>query len=130
MKRVLIFPVLGIILLGLIGYSVLYIWIGKDVKKNIKLAEEKYELKGEDALITFLLDKNNSTYDRTHRAIWTLGQVKSEKALPILYKYYQNDPEGNTCYGQHSKKLCQYEIHKAIVSIEKSGILSYAHLKN
>lgn len=129
MKRIVIFAGLGIVVFGLLGYSALYIWIGQSVKKNISNTEEKYELKGEDALIAFLVDENNSTFDRTHVAIWTLGQVRSQKALPTLYKYYINDPEGKTCYGRHDKKLCQYEIHKAIISIEKGGLLSYSRLR-
>jgi hypothetical protein len=129
MKRIIIIFGIGIILLGLIGYSALYIWIGKDVKENIILAEEIYDLKGEDAVIAFLLDESNSIYDRTHKAIWTLGMIKSQKSLLILGGYYRNDPEGKTCYGQHAEKLCQYEIHKAIISIEKGGFLSYSRLR-
>ena len=72
-------------------------------------------------MISFLLDENNSAYDRTHTAIWTLGRIRSEKALPILYEYYRDDPEGRTCYGRHETELCQYEIRKAIVAIEKVG---------
>lgn len=51
-------------------------------------------------------------------AIWTLSQIRSKKALPVLSKLYRNDPEGNTCKGRHDSVLCQYGIHKAIVSIE------------
>lgn len=40
------------------------------------------------------------------------------KALPILYSYYKNDPERNTCYERHHSALCQYIIHKANVNIE------------
>ena len=129
MKRIITILGIGIMLIGLISYSVIYIRIGKDVKKNIKLAEEIYELKGEDAVIAFLKDESNSTYDRTHQAIWTLGMIKSQKALPILQAYYKNDPKGKTCYGRHDKRLCQYEIHKAIVSVEKGGLLSYLRLR-
>jgi hypothetical protein len=129
MKKILFLLGIGFVVIGLLSYSVLYVWIGKDVKQNIKLTEEKYALKGEDALIAFLLDEKNSTYDRTHIAIWTLGQVKSDKALSILNKLYHNDPNGNTCFGKHNNRLCQYEIHKAIVSIEECGLLSYTHLK-
>lgn len=129
MKRILFFSGIVIMLLSLITYSTLYFWIRKDVKKNIKVAELKYDLKGEDALIAFLMDHNNKPYDRTHMAIWTLGQLHSQKALPILNLYYQNDPEGETCYGKHDSALCQYEIHKAIVRVKQGGILSYAWLK-
>jgi hypothetical protein len=44
--------------------------------------------------------------------------MRSEKALPYLYDLYNDDPQGRTCKGKHNSVLCQYEIHKAIVSIE------------
>jgi hypothetical protein len=65
-----------------------------------------------------MLDSTNSPKKRTDVAIWTLGQIRSKKALPILKDLYKNDPEGKTCRDFHNSVLCQYEIHKAIVSIE------------
>ena len=43
---------------------------------------------------------------------------------------YINDPEGETCYGGHDSHLCQYEIHKAIVSIKKGWLFSHARFNN
>jgi hypothetical protein len=106
-----------------------YVWIGRDVRKNISLAQQQYPGSAESSLISFLLDDNNSTTDRTHLAIWTLGQVRSEKALPDLYQYYNNDPHGHTCYGRHDAQLCQYEIHKTIAAIKKGRVFSYARFK-
>lgn len=105
------------------------IWIGHSVKDNIKIAQEQYQENAEDALIAFLLDEQKPMKDRTHQAIWTLGQIRSEKALPILNNLYQDDPKGETCYGKHDSLLCQYEIHKAIVAIEKNWWFSHARLK-
>ena len=126
MKRILIFIGIGILLILFCGLFALNIWIGHDVKENIHIVKQQYPGLTEDALISFLLDENNSTYDRTHTAIWTLGRIRSEKVLPILYELYINDPEGKTCYGVHDSHLCQYEIHKAIVSIKKGWLFSHA----
>ena len=93
-------------------------WIRSDVKKNISIAQQKYPGTAEEALISFLLDEKNSFNDRTHKAIWTLGMLKSRKALPILRSYYKNDPKGLTCQGKHDQMICQYGIYKAIVQIE------------
>ncbi len=100
--------------------------IGLSVKSNIQLAQEKYGGTAEEALIAFLQDENNSATDRSHIAVWTLAQIESDKALPVLYRYYKNDPQGNTCYGKHHTELCQYEISKAINAIEKKSMFSYA----
>jgi hypothetical protein len=85
-----------------------------DVKKNITIAKESYPGTAEDALIAYLLDTKNSPQNRSSVAIWTLGQIHSKKALPILEELYKDDPEGKTCKGRHSYVLCQYEIYKAL----------------
>ena len=100
--------------LALLGSVAMYIWIDVDVKSNIQVAKEKYDGKAEDALIAYLLDTTNSPFDRSHVAIWTLGQIHSEKAIPILTRLYENDPEGKTCKGRHDSVLCQREIYKAL----------------
>ncbi len=107
--------VLAVLLLGFIG---IYIWIDIDVKKNIRIAKEKYPGKAEDALIAYLFDTTNSTRDRSQIAVWTLGQIHSQKAIPVLNELYKNDPEGKTCKGRHDSVLCQYEIYKALNAAE------------
>ena len=107
----------------------LYFYIKADVGSNIELAEQKYHSHGENALISYLEDEKNPYFDRTHIAVWTLGKVRSQRALPVLKKYYLNDPAGRSCKGMHHKKLCQYEIHKAIKAIENGTFLSYASLR-
>lgn len=114
MKRILIILGAGIIIVFICFVLIVNLWIGNTVKKNIEIAEEKYSGTAEDALIAFLLDTTNSPRDRTHIAIWTLGQIQSEKAKPVLRELYKNDPEGKTCSGKHDSVLCQYEIYKAL----------------
>jgi hypothetical protein len=118
MKRKLFILSGSILTLLFLGFLALYIWIDFDVKKNINYAKEKYPGTAEDALIAYLSDTSNSPQDRSTIAIWTLGQIHSKKALPILKGLYKNDPEGKTCYGKHNYVLCQYEIYKAIKADE------------
>lgn len=114
MKKKLIIGSVGLATLLFTGFIAIYIWIDFDVKKNIKTAKDKYSGKAEDALIAYLLDTTNSPQDRSSIAIWTLGQIESKKALPILKDFYKDDPDGKTCYGKHDSVLCQYEIYKAM----------------
>jgi len=116
---------LGLILLGLVA---IYIWIDIDVKKNIKMSQERYPGHAEDALIAYLLDTTNSPQNRSRVAIWTLGQIQSKKALPVLKNLYKNDPEGKTCAGKHDSVLCQHEIYKAMKAIEANGWPLHARL--
>lgn len=114
MKKTILLIIGILFTLALLGSVAMYIWIDRDVKSNIQIAKEKYDGKAEDALIAYLLDTTNSPFDRSHVAIWTLGQIHSEKAIPILTRLYENDPEGKTCKGRHDSVLCQREIYKAL----------------
>jgi hypothetical protein len=93
------------------------------VIKNIKIAEEKYSGNAEDALIAYLLDTNNTFNNRSNIAIWTLGRIKSKKALPIILQLYRDDPSGVTCKGRHDSVLCQRVLHNAILAIESKDQL-------
>jgi hypothetical protein len=116
---------LAVMLTGILAMD---IWIRHDVRENIAIARQKYPGNAEDALISFLQDNSNSYNDRTHVAVWTLGMLKSTKALPILKGYYKDDPKGLTCKGHHNQMLCQYGLHKAIVQIEGRWMYSTAGL--
>lgn len=117
----------GVVIL-IIGYFALRFWIGTSVEDHIAIAKALFPGTSEDALIEMLQDESVSINDKTHVAIWTLGQIQSEKALPILKELYNDDPEGETCYGKHDKFICQYEIYKAIEAIEGKMLFSFAYL--
>jgi hypothetical protein len=115
LKKILLITGGSIIILICIAALGGYLWIDNSVKANIRIAKEKYPgAKAEDALIAYLQDTTNSPQDRSQLAVWTLGQIRSEKAMPILKELYKNDPEGKTCKGRHGTVLCQYELYKAL----------------
>lgn len=120
MKRTLV--IIGISLTALFVCFVLtmLLIIGHGIKERIGIAKHQYPGIAEDALIAYMADSTHSPRDRTDVAVWTLGQIRSQKALPILKKLYRNDPEGKTCH--HNTELCQYEIYKAIVNIEREWL--------
>jgi len=118
MKRILYIIGISLTVLFLCLFLAMRIWCGQAIKENISIAKAQYGGIAEDALIAYLSDATHSPKDRTELAIWTLGQIRSEKALPVLRGLYKDDPNGVTCKYNHRTVLCQYEIHKAIVSIE------------
>jgi hypothetical protein len=91
--------------------------IGKGIRENISIAKQEHPGKAEDALLAFLADSSKNARERTEIAIWTLGQIRSNKALPVLNEMY-NAPDGNYYKGIQNSEISRYEIHKAIVSIE------------
>jgi len=52
-----------------------------------------------------------SLEDRNH-AVWALGQMLEERAIPVLREHFDGQP----C--THATRLCQYELRKAIRKIE------------
>ena len=84
-------------------------------------------------------DQYYKSLENTHHTAYILGEkVENVHEHPLIShmtasvaKTYelQNDPEGRTCYGRHYSMLCQYEIHKAIDTIEKGRLFSHARLK-
>jgi hypothetical protein len=116
------------LLLLIIGYFAIRIWTTEVLKEHIAYAKTNYSGIAEDVMIEMLKDDSAPANDKTHIAIWTLGQLRSEKALPVLRNLYKDDPEGNSCYGRHDSVICQYELYKAIRSIEGNTLISFAHL--
>lgn len=108
--------------LFIVFFFTMRIWIGNGIKENIRIAELDNPGKAEDALLAYLADTTKSPMDRTNIAVWTLGQIRSQKALPVLQGLYRNDPEGHICRGHHNTEICQYELHKAIVSIQSNWL--------
>ena len=117
MKRTLVFIGIGITTVLLCFILTMFLIIRHGIKERISIAKEKYSGIAEDALIAYLSDSIHTPRERSDVAVWTLGQIRSQKALPLLKKLYRNDPLGKTC--RHNTELCQYELHKAIVSIER-----------
>jgi uncharacterized membrane protein (GlpM family) len=120
MKRTIVVSGISVTSLLICFFLAIYISIGYGIKERISIAKMQYPGKTEDALLAYLADTTHTPRERSDIAVWTLGQIRSQKALPILIELYENDPEGKTC--NHNTALCQYEIHKAIVSIEHNWL--------
>ncbi|MFC1649896.1 HEAT repeat domain-containing protein [Patescibacteria group bacterium] len=121
MRRLLVY-------IGLIGISLFTFmfvitstWIGFEVEQDCAIAIDRYGGNSPqanesgragctEALIAHLEDESNS-YKSRNSAIWGLGQVGDEKALPTLEKYYTgNIPDREPI----NEVISQYELSKAI----------------
>ncbi len=95
-----------IVLLFMIGTT----WIGFTVKNLCKTAQWEYQGDCTTALIAQLQDEERG-YKARNDAIWALGQLGDERALPVLQSYYTgNIPDREPLAGT----ISQYELKKAI----------------
>lgn len=95
-----------LVLLFVIGTT----WIGFTVKNLCKTAQWEYQGDCTTALIAQLQDEERG-YKARNDAIWALGQLGDERALPVLQSYYTgNIPDREPLDGS----ISQYELKKAI----------------
>jgi hypothetical protein len=81
------------------------------IYKGIRdISEEAAAIHGSDKISALIahVDDESQSLPKRNRAVWALGQLGDERALPVLEKYYTGDP----C--DHSRFLCQEELRKAI----------------
>lgn len=96
--------------IGLLFFFVGSVWIGHEVLSLCQSAKGQYGGDCVKALATQLSDEQQDFRTRNH-AIWALGQMGDNRALPVLQKYYTgNIPNREPLDGV----LSQYELQKAI----------------
>jgi len=88
--------------------------ISYSVKEKCVIAQEKYNGDCAESLIAYLDDEQNNFHSR-NSAIWALGQLGDERALPVLKKYYTgyNGERSN-----RHQELAQLELKRAIGYME------------
>lgn len=88
-------------------FSIAEWMIGSGVRKYSQLAQERFPGDRVTALVAMVDCESCVMSDRNH-AVWALGQLGDPRSLPVLEKYYT----GGQC--DHQKKVCQYELKKAL----------------
>jgi len=94
--------------------------IGSGVRGFSRLAQERFPGDRVQALVAVVDCESCDLSDRNH-AVWALGQLADQRALPVLERYYT----GEKC--DHLHKICQYELKKAL-RLVRSGYNSEAFL--
>jgi len=113
-----------LIFAGAVGFSICLLffvitcsWIGYEVKTQCQEAQREYAKTCVDSLIDLLNDETKGFRQR-NSAVWALGQLGDNKALPVLESYYTgNIPPREPL----DKSISQYELKKAI-NLAKGGI--------
>jgi HEAT repeat protein len=112
-KKVIIYGFLICFTFLFVAYLLICFDINSSVKEISADAIQQYPGDRIEALITYVDSENKSLMQR-NRAVWALGQIGDQRALPILTASYTGGP----C--DHDSRLCQGEIQKAIKLCEGS----------
>lgn len=95
----------------LLFFFITDVWIGYEAKSLCQDAKWQYNKTDcVEALIRQLDDKNQGFRARNH-AVWALGQLGSDRALPVLKKYYTGIIPTKEPLDM---VISQYELKKAI----------------
>ncbi len=87
-----IFAIIVIVLLLMVAVAELM--IGSGVRSFSQIAQAQFPGKRIDALIAMVDCESCSLHDRNN-AVWALGQIDDERALPILEQYYTGAKSGH-----------------------------------
>ncbi len=102
---------------------ILITWIRFDIKSHCQDAKRTYGGDCTEALISMLNDDNQSFKSRNN-AIYALGQLADDRAIPTLQSYYTGEiPEREPLH----TTLSQYELKKAIRWCKEGNGMSWMY---
>lgn len=108
-KQVIV--VIGVLfILGIAGFLASIHSINTSISSKCDEAISQYNRDCVDSLILLLDDESNS-FRLRNNAIWALGQIGDERALPVLQKYYTGVIPNKESLNEG---LSQYELKKAL----------------
>ena len=114
-KKIMITGLFILITVMGIAYMGLRIWFKSEINQICNHAMTRNEGDKIEALIAILNSEDQSLKTKNN-AIWALGKLNDQRALPVLRKLQT----GNEC--DHSRYVCQRELQKAIDNLEGRGI--------
>ena len=110
LKRLFFYTIAAIFVAFLLFFLITCIQIDSDVKDQCQRAKAEYSGNCTEALIILLNDETKSFKTR-NSAIWALGQLGDNQALPVLQSYYTGDIPSKEPINE---VISQHELKKAI----------------
>lgn len=98
-----------------IAYLGFRIWFKSEINQICNHAMSLHEGDKIEAIIA-LLESDKQCLKTKNNAIWALGKLNDQRALPVLKKLRT----GKEC--DHTRYVCQRELEKAIDNLEGRGI--------
>jgi len=105
---------IGILVIGVVGAGALFGIKGLINAEANRLANNAVEYFHKDRVesLIALVQSEDFDIDDKNNAVWVLGILKNERALPVLDSLLTGAP----C--DHAHEICQYEVKKAILKIK------------
>lgn len=111
MRRKLLLAGAGLLTLLVLGLAGLVVSIRSGLQRFSDDAVMRFPGSRMEALMR-VVDCDTCAMETRNHAVWALGQMEEERALPTLKRHFDGQP----C--SHSTRLCQYELGKAIRMME------------
>ncbi len=123
MKKIIIITISIFALVFILGTVLSFIIIQKNVKDICKKAKAEYEESCGPSLGK-TIESDNHSFKEKNRAVWALGQMADEKALPFLL-YLESKLPSEEC--NPDENICKYEVQKAIKWCKNGNITSWMY---
>jgi len=123
LKRTFLFITISFLALLTILFSYSFLVIYTKVKIICVNVQKEYK---EDCVnsLTKLVQSDKKPFRQKNTAIWVLGQLADQRALPILRSLYTGNMPSRESL---DKTISQYELKKAIQWCEKGNITSWMY---
>ena len=110
LKRLFFYTIVAIFIVFILFFLLTCTQIGDSVQTQCQKAKAEYNGDCTEALIDILNDENQSFKTR-NAAIWALGQLGDNHALPVLQSYYTGNISSKEPINE---VISQHELKKAI----------------
>lgn len=111
MRRKLLLTGAGLLALMVVALTGIIVSIRSSLQRFSDDAVSQFPGDRAEALIRLVDCDTCNLGDRNH-AVWALGQMVEARSISVLRKHFDGQP----C--QHTTRLCQYELRKAIRMME------------
>jgi hypothetical protein len=111
LKKLVLYSFMALLFIVALTLVGMLSWIYIDARAIAKDAIEVFHKDNIESLL-MVIDSDKFTLKEKNHAIWALGVYRDERALEKLESLVTREK----C--DHSRKLCQYEIEKAILKIK------------
>ena len=111
-RKALRWSALAVLALVLLAAGTAWAMIEWGVASAQRSAVAQFPGRDSSQALIELVNCENCAMEQRNRAVWTLGQIREQRAVAALHSHFYDGP----C--NHAKFICQHELRKALKRIE------------